>query len=122
MAPDSLERPQRGRLLDVVAAAHVGVSGLYLALPTAFDASATGSIGWIRTAVSQRRCISGGWLSDAHFGRFAGNGIKTLWVVSDSRQRSCSRLVSSSGGLASRRVIEAIASERTWTDHSRESL
>ena len=58
------------------------VSGLYLAFPTAFDAI---GIGLDRLDTESRLSATMyqwlGWLSDAHFGRFAGNGIKTLWVV-----------------------------------------
>jgi uncharacterized iron-regulated membrane protein len=58
------------------------VSGVYLALPTAFDCvsdvldrlDADG-----RLSMTMYRAL--GWMSDAHFGRFAGNGIKILWVV-----------------------------------------
>jgi sulfite reductase (NADPH) flavoprotein alpha-component len=58
------------------------LSGIYLAFPTAFDAA-----GDVLDRVDSEGRLSGGmyrllgWMSDAHFGRFAGNGTKVLWVV-----------------------------------------
>ena len=58
------------------------VSGVYLAFPSAFDAVGGGldrlnPSGAVSTMMIQVLA----WMSDAHFGRFAGNGVKALWVV-----------------------------------------
>jgi uncharacterized iron-regulated membrane protein len=57
-------------------------SGVYLALPTAFD-RVSDALNRLdadgRLSMAMYRAL--GWMSDAHFGRFAGNGTKTLWVV-----------------------------------------
>ena len=58
------------------------LSGAYLAFPRAFDA-----VGDVLDAMEGEGRLSAamyrglGWISDAHFGRFAGNGIKALWVM-----------------------------------------
>ena len=104
VAPDGLERAQRGRLLDVPGAVHVGAERR---VPGVSDGVRHDR----RRARSNRspgsavRGVYRGlaWMSDAHFGRFAGNGVKVCGWCSDSLQRSCSRPVSLSGGLASRR-------------------
>ena len=57
------------------------LSGIYLAFPTALD-----GIGDLLDRLDAGRRLSPamyrwlGWMSDAHFGRFAGNGTKVLWV------------------------------------------
>jgi uncharacterized iron-regulated membrane protein len=59
-----------------------GVSGIYLAFPAAFDAA-----GEALDRIDPSGTVSRGmiqvlaWMSDAHFGRFAGTGVKVLWVV-----------------------------------------
>ena len=58
------------------------VSGVYLAFPAAFD-----SVGDLMDRLDQSGHASRtmiqllAWMSDAHFGRFAGAGVKALWVV-----------------------------------------
>jgi uncharacterized iron-regulated membrane protein len=59
-----------------------GLSGAYLAFPTAFDAIGNGLDRFDqegRLSATMYKWLGG--ISDAHFGRFAGTGIKALWVV-----------------------------------------
>jgi uncharacterized iron-regulated membrane protein len=58
------------------------LSGIYLSFPTALDGILDlldGLDSGGRLSAAMYRSL--GWMSDAHFGRFAGNGTKVLWVV-----------------------------------------